>query len=245
MDSYVSIYERLKALFGNYAPRSCYVFLEDLKMYIDEGNYVEADALIWRMNNTIRKFRSKKMAVMECYNILFDKYLKSDCESKIKMDLLDEVTGILYNILLGFEDRDILKYLVNIEFNEGTNLDSLVTYKTKSLCFECNSDKTIRDADLIIKLATIDNYVLCFGLHNGTLEKFRVSKSYFNKKYSSVFELYKRNNCLNKVFLDSVVKRIGMDEENFVDTDLVVSINKIVKYLENLENLKEISRQER
>lgn len=238
---YLARINKFELLFGDYAPMA--KFLEKYKSLVYEGRFSAADELVWKVNPQIKKFRAAKFVVNRTTKIIEENYNSrinslSDEDDKEKIAIADAVyqklMDLLGDILSNKESRDLLPKLHNISFENMREFYEIITFKTCGLCIEANSDRSLKESDILLVIDSNDRSYYCYGIHNGVEENFKVSKSYFRVKYIRLLDVFENSDKIGITFLTILQKRLGIvDIESLKEESPVVAINMIVDFMEN------------
>lgn len=238
---YLARINKFELLFGDYAPMA--KFLEKYKSLVYEGRFSAADELVWKVNPQIKKFRAAKFVVDRTTKIIEENYNSrinslNDEDDKEKIAIADAVyqklMDLLGDILSNKESRDLLPKLHNISFESIREFYEIITFKTCGLCIEANSDRSLKESDILLVIDSDERSYYCYGIHNGVEENFKVSKSYFRVKYIRLLDVFENSDKIGTTFLTILQKRLGIvDIESLKEEAPVVAINMIVDFMES------------
>ena len=238
---YLARINKFELLFVDYHPMA--KFLEQYKSLVYGGRFSAADELVWKVNPQIKKFKAAKFVVDRTTKIIEENYNSrinslSDEDDKEKIAIADAVyqklMDLLGDILSNKESRDLLPKLHNISFESMREFYEIITFKTCGLCIEANSDRSLKESDILLVIDSNDRSYYCYGIHNGVEENFKVSKSYFRVKYIRLLDVFENSDKIGTTFLTILQKRLGIvDIESLKEESPVVAINMIVDFMEN------------
>ena len=120
--------------------------------------------------------------------------------------------------------------LQQITFRSMEEIYELVSYKTKSLYIDIDSNKKVVGDKLLVKIDADDKYFYCF--YYPGLEMLKLAKRDFNKKYANVYSLYSKRNKFDADFIDTldfwnvpVVQKVD-------NLSVTGTINRVVEFID-------------
>lgn len=226
----------INELLGDYAPKGLKDFLETFKKAIWEGRFASANSTLLALNNSLTRFKVIKSEVSFALKVIDENYntrlkrVKNPESIEIANKIYIIVVDILHNVLKGNEERDILGKLQQITFKSMEEIYELVSYKTKSLYVDIDSDKKVIGDKLLVKIDSDDKYFYCF--YYPGLEMIKLAKRDFNKKYANVYSLYSKRNKFDADFIDSLDFWNVPVAQKVNNMSVAGTINRVVEFID-------------
>lgn len=226
----------INELIGDYAPKGLKDFLETFKKAIWEGRFASADSTLLALNTSLTRFKVIRSEATFALKVIEENYntrlkrIKNPESIEIANKIYSIVIDILHNVLKGNEEREILGKLQQITFRSMEEIYELVSYKTKSLYIDIDSNKKVVGDKLLVKIDADDKYFYCF--YYPGLEMLKLAKRDFNKKYASVYGLYSKRNKFDADFIDTLDFWSVPVVQKVDNLSVTGTINRIVEFID-------------
>lgn len=242
---------KLKDIIGEYAPETLFGYLHEYEKAIMVGKYEKTENIIVRMNVGLRTLKSRKYSVSYSWNIIKENYEKkianlNEEEKVLANEILEKIKSILIDILKGYEKPEITKKLEQISFESMKEIDSLETYKTRSLYVSKNGFGD--EMELVFRVDTDHKSVYCYGGKSNDFQDFKVSSGMLSLKYKRVLDVLSKKNNDYESYLNRLVDFLNISELG--EKNRIMLINEVVecmeasrcKYLEKVYNESDLQR---
>lgn len=224
---------KLKDIIGEYAPETLFGYLHEYEKAIMEGKYEKTENIIVRMNVGLRTLKSRKYSVNCSWNNIKENYENKvanlDEEDKVLAnEILEKIKSILIDILRGYEKPEITKKLEQISFDSMKEIDSLETYKTRSLYVSKNEIGD--EMELVLRVDTDHKSVYCYGGKHEDFQDFMVSSGMLSLKYKRVLDVLSKKNNDYESYLNRLLNFLNIPELG--KKNRIMLINEVVQHME-------------
>ena len=224
---------KLKEIIGEYAPETLFCYLHEYEKAIMEGKYEKTENIIVRMNVGLRTLKSRKYSVNYSWNIIKENYENkianlNEEEKTLANEILKKIKNILTDILRGYEKPEIAKKLEQISFYSMKEIDSLETYKTRSLYVSKNAIGN--DIDIVLRVDDDHKLIYCYGGKLGDFQEFKISSGMLSLKYMRAIDALSKRNSEYENYLSKLLEFLNVPE--FGEKNRIMLINEVVKHME-------------
>ena len=229
---YCETVSKLENIIGDCAPDSLIIFLNNISLALWEGRYAYLDSLVLGMNLSLEKFQSRKgdvfsslALIKENYNARINSLDKNNIEElAVANKMLEMIKEILKRVLKGQEDRDILRTLTSVKFENVEEIYNIVQSKTKNVFVKI---KEKHDGEtILLKTGYANSRLYCTGFTSFGEETFEFHRSTFIRNYISLYDLL-NSGKIDKEYLLEFASMIGMPlDEDLQNSSEISIINK-------------------
>lgn len=224
---------KLKEIIGDYAPDTLLAFLHEYEKAIMEGKYEKTEIIIVKMNVGLRCLKTRKNSVYYAWNIIKENYEKkianlNEEDKSLANEILEIIKNILIDILKGYEKTDIIRKLMQISFESMEEINSLETYKTRSLYVSKNANGD--DLEIVLRVDDSHKTIYCYGGKSKDFKEFNISSGMLSLKYMRAIDALSKKNEGYEKYLNLLLDYLNIP--NLSGINRIKLINEVVKCME-------------